>query len=127
LVRDTVTYTNAISKILVRTHDYNQSINMDSGSDAIVHYKDIAFAFNQEYADEDGFFTKVLMLSGLDTGAKAAAQLLLEKANENQYTHTLTMRPDIRLEPGDKIIINDLGLRIQEGNTSMNVNGRKDV
>jgi hypothetical protein len=144
LVRDTVTYTNAISKILVKVHDYTQSINTDSGSDAIVHYKDIAFAYNQDYADEDGFFTKVLMLSSLDTGAKAAAQLLLEKANENQYSHTLTIRPDIRLEPGDKIdlnyqisgtgtnvnhmiIINDLGLRISEGSFSMNINGRRDV
>jgi hypothetical protein len=144
LVRDTVTYTNAISKVLVERHDYTQSINTDAGSDAIVHFRDIAFAFNQDYADADGFFTKVLMLSGLDTGAKAAAQLLLEKADENQYSHSLFMRPDIRLEPGDKldlsyqitgtgtnvnhvIIINDLGLRIQEGNYSMNVNGRKDV
>jgi hypothetical protein len=144
LVRDTATYTNAISKVLVRSHNYTESINMDSGSDAIVHYRDIAFASNQDYADGDGFFTKVLMLSGLDTGAKAAAQLLLEKANENQYRHTMNIRPDIRLEPGDKIdmsylitgtgtsvnhviIINDLGLRIAEGTHEMSITGRKDV
>ena len=144
LVRDTITYTNAISKVLLRQHTYSQSINSDSGSDAIIHYRDIAFAFNQNYADEDGFFTKVFMLSGLDTGAKAAGTLLLEKADENQYTHSATIRPDIRIEPGDKlvlpyltsgtqtqinhtIIINDVGLRISEGQMEMTISGRDDL
>jgi hypothetical protein len=144
LVRDTITYNSTISKNIIKRHSYKEVFNMDAGSDAIVHYLDIAFVSDPDFAASDGFYTKVLKLSGLDTGAKGAAQLLLEKANENQFQHTLHQRPDIRIEPGDIIdityvltgtgtnvnhtlIVNDVGLRIREGVSEMSIQGRKDI
>jgi hypothetical protein len=144
LKRDTITYSSTHSKNIIKRHRYTEAFNMDAGSDAIVYYADVAFVSDPDFAASDGFFTKVLKLSSLDTGAKGAAQLLLEKANENQFQHTLEMRPDIRVEPGDVIdityvitgtgtnvnhtmIVNDVGIRIREGTYEMTSSGRKDI
>lgn len=144
LVRDTIAYTNAISKRLVRRHRKTQLTSSDSGSDAIVYYRDIAFVSNNSFAEREGFLTRVLKLSQLDYGAEAAAEILLEKANERQYPHSLEMRPDLRLEPGDilqlhylttgtgrqvdhNMVIEDTSIRIRDGDYTMSASAREDL
>lgn len=144
LLKATVTYTSAISKRILTSHTNSESVNTDAGSDAQVHSVDVGFISYPTYANVDGFFTKVLRLSGLDTGAENAGKILLEKANENQYTNELEMRIDVRLEPGDKIvleytlsgtgtiisttmIVDEIAIRIGEGVSNMRVRARTDI
>ena len=142
--RDEITYTDAISTRIVHAHDRINTTSPDAGSDAIVYFRDVDFATDLNFADEEGFLTRVFKLSGLETGAKNAALLLLEKANERQYIHNLDVRPDIRLEQGDRIIftytltgtgtviayeviIESISMRIMEGGSDMTVTAREDI
>ena len=141
LETDTVTYTSAESARILRRHrDIDKTVG-DAGSDAVVYYTDIAFVSNSDYADEEGFNTRVLKLGSLDTGAKNAAEILLRKAYQKQKMHSFAMRPDIRLWAGDIIdvtytlpgtstvvnpvgIIESLSIEIREGEYSMTVEAR---
>ena len=142
--RDTVTYTVTLAKRMIRFHNRAEHTAQNAGSDAVVYFRDIAFANDPAFADSEGFITRVMKLSGLDTGARAAATLILEKANERQYRHRLEMRPDIRLEQGDRIdltytlvgtdttlnyemIVEDLSIRVAEGESAMEVVAREDI
>lgn len=142
--RDTITYNTTTSKRLVREHSRSESTSSNAGSDAIVYYRDITFANDLTFADNEGFLTRVMKLSGLDTGAATAAILLLEKANEKQYAHVLRIRPDIRIEQGDiialsytlvgtdttlnyNVIVEDVTVRIAEGESEMVVTAREVV
>ena len=144
IVRDTITYTNAITKRILRSHQETDRTSGDAGSDAIVYYADVRFVENQDFADEEGFLTRVFKLSSLDTGADVAARILLEKAFEKQHIHSYTMRPDPRIEMGDQmvipyllpgtstqisktIIVETISLGMQEGRYEMTITGRTDV
>lgn len=144
ITRDQVTYTSTQAKKLFFTHARSDGTSGDAGSDAVVYFLDITFASSQAFAEEEGFLTRVYKLSGLNTGAGVAASILLEKAYERQFAHSLTMRPDPRVEVGDRIsftyivpgtarevtyniIVEDIGISIEEGNYIMNVRGREDV
>ncbi len=139
-----ITYSEALSKRTVRFHNRAENTAQNAGSDAVVYFRDIAFANDLAFADNEGFITRVMKLSGLDTGAKAAATLILEKANERQYRHTLEMRPDIRIEQGDRIdftyklmgtetvlnyemIVEDLSIQVTEGESIMEAIAREDI
>jgi hypothetical protein len=113
----------------------------NAGSDALIYYTDIAFVSNSNYAENDGFNTRVFRLPSLETGAKLAGEILLEKAYEKQLMHTFIMRPDLRLEVGDILniayllsgtnkamsyssIIEGINLSIEEGKSDMNITAR---
>jgi hypothetical protein len=144
LKRDTITYTTANTKVMFRRHEEKDQGNREAGSDAIVYYADVDFVTDNSFADDQGFLTRVLKLSTLDTGADRAAQILLEKANEHQYMHSLEIRPDVRIEYGDvldftytlsgtgtsvsrDVIVEGISLTISEGASSMMITARKDI
>ena len=144
LKRDTITYTTAITKVIFRRHEEKDQGNKEAGSDAIVYYRHIDFVTDNSFADDQGFLTRVLKLSTLDTGAARAAQILLEKANEHQYMHTIQMRPDMRIEYGDilsftytltgtgtsiqrDVIVEGITIAITEGASEMTITARKDI
>lgn len=144
IVRDTITYTDAQTKRIFSKHQREDGTSPDAGSDAMVYYSDITFAECTKFAEEDGFLTRVFKLSGLDTGAGTAARIILEKAFERQYIHNITMRPDPRIEIGDKVtftytvpgtgtvinytmIVEQITIGIEEGAYAMNITGREDL
>lgn len=144
LKRDTITYSTTNTKVMFRRHEETDQGNREAGSDAIVYYADVGFATDNSFADDQGFLTRVLKLSTLDTGAKEAAIILLEKANEHQYMHSIEMRPDMRIEYGDvlsftytlsgtatsiqrDVIVESISLTIQEGASRMTISARKDI
>jgi hypothetical protein len=144
-VRDTVTYTEANSHRVLREHSEIEQNSDNAGSDALVYYADVAFTDNEQYAKEDGFSTRVFRLSNLETGARLAARLILEKAFEKQFMHSFQMRPDLRLEIGDIVdftyvisgtqrtnnpvgVIENINISIEEGRYNMNLTARrKDI
>lgn len=142
--RDTIAYTNDESHRILQRHFSHDSTTQDAGSDAVVYYAEVGFVSDDTFADNEGFLTRVLKLSTLDTGAVNAARILLEKANERQYTHDLSMRPDIRIETGDRIelhyllsgtatqkdhnmIVEDYSIGIREGELLMQISARRDL
>lgn len=144
LRRDTITYNATVSKKIIRKHRRTHSTSGASGSDAIVYSYDVGFVNNIAFANSEGFMTRVLKLSNLDTGAITAGRIMLEKALEKEKTHQLELRPDIRIEPGDildftytlsgtgtsinySIIIEGISLGIRDGELIMNVQGREDI
>jgi hypothetical protein len=145
LKKDIVDYTTpAITKRTFRQHERAIQNNRDAGSDAIVYFADVTFVNDLDFADSDGFLTRVLKLSSLDTGAKRAGQILLEKANERQYAHTLIIRPDARIEYGDiidfvyilpgtlteiayQVIVEANSFQIAEGQSQMSLFGRENI
>jgi hypothetical protein len=145
LKKDVVDYTTpAITKRTFRQHERAIQNNRDAGSDAIVYFADVTFVNDLDFADSDGFLTRVLKLSSLDTGAKRAGQILLEKANERQYAHTLIIRPDARIEYGDiidfvyilpgtlteiayQVIVEANSFQIAEGQSQMSLFGRENI
>jgi hypothetical protein len=143
IVRDTLTYSNAQTKNTFRSHQRVDRTVGDAGSDAIVYFADIDFVSHQDFADEEGFLTRVFKLSTLDTGAHTAAQIILEKAYESQFVHNITMRPDPRVEMGDRmeihylvpgtatqrdyaLIVENISIGLDEGRYMMSVSGRED-
>jgi hypothetical protein len=143
IVRETLTYSNAQTKNTFRSHQRVDRTVGDAGSDAIVYFADIGFVSHQAFADEEGFLTRVFKLATLDTGAPTAAYIMLEKAYETQFQHNITMRPDPRIEIGDRmeihylvpgtatqrdyaLIVESIGIGIDEGRYVMSVSGRED-
>jgi hypothetical protein len=140
-IRDTITYTAEQSKKILRKHSEKKQNSANAGSDALIYYANIAFVSNPDYALTHGFNTRVFKLASLDTGAKLASRLLLEKAYERQTQHGIILRPDIRLEEGDIVdltyitsgtgkeinaitIIENINISITEGDYEMNITGR---
>lgn len=140
--RDTIVYDNTTSKRLIRKHTDVQHTGKDAGSDAVIYYMDVAFTSDLDFAVREGFLTRVLKLSSLETGAKVAGQMVLERANSQQYQHTLDIRPDIRIEPGDildfhyrisgtesqideQMIVTQVSLALSEMERVMSVTGRR--
>ena len=142
--RDEVNYSVENAHNILIRHDTTEQNSSNAGSDALVYYADITFAYYENYAIEDGFNTRVFSLASLDTGAKLAARLLLEKAFEKQSMHGIAIRPDLRLDIGDIVdmeyilsgtgssgqargIVEDINVGFEEGKHYMNVTlrGRK--
>jgi hypothetical protein len=144
ITRDQITYTSAISKRIMHSHFRDQDTSGDAGSDAIIYSTDISFVSYDNFAKEEGFLTKVYKLSNLEHGAEATGKILLEKAYESQFIHQITMRPDIRIESGDRlsfsyvvpgtgttidydVIVEGYNIEVEEGNYRMSIRAREDI
>ena len=142
IIRDSFTYIAADTKRMWHSHDRDDRTSFDAGSDAIVYSFDVDFVSNQNFADTEGFITRVFKLSALDTGAKLAGRLLLQKAWERQYIHSIVSRPDVRIEVGDMItftyvvpgtsrsvnytvIVEGYSIAMEEGEYVMNIAARE--
>ena len=106
MVRETLELTTAQCKNVLRRHTSQETTGQDAGSDAIIYFKDIAFSTDEDFANEEGYVTRVLKLSNLDYGADIAGRMVLRKANQRQHQEKLDMRPDPRPEVGDIIVVN---------------------
>jgi hypothetical protein len=73
-------------------------------SDAILYYKDVSAAVDQAYAEQEGFITRMLSLPNIEEDEiDSVAKLIMRSSREMEVTHTINMRPDLRIEPGDII------------------------
>jgi hypothetical protein len=144
LVRDDIEYLPTMSKSMIDQHNDSKGTISNAGSDAIVIYTDVAFAEFSKFAETEGFLTRVLKLSNLETGAKKTAIIMLKKAWEHQYKHDLMLMPDIRFQAGDRFIfayklsgtdryeqhtciIENLNIRLSEGMYEMGLNGYRST
>lgn len=144
LVRDEVDCPLDKSIKVIAKHTRKQATSRDAGSDAIVYYTDIAFVSDLVFAQTEGFITRVLKLASIEAGADIAGKLILRKSREQQTSHNLIMRPDIRLVPGDiynfayrlndtkrimsySIIVEDISIELIEGQYTMTITGRQNT
>ena len=139
IVRDIVTPTREPGQ-----HSESRGRPSGASSDAIIYgSKDAKTHQYSPFLKEHGFSTKVYRMPNLDSGAGRAAKILLERLFEERSTHDLTIRPDVRLEPGDKfevdyvatgtqlvqqmtLIVTDVRLHIDDRSSSMGITGRED-
>jgi hypothetical protein len=129
---------------IVYTHQNKKSTNSQAGSHYIIYYKDVAVYADTGFMDTDGYVTRVLQMSQLESGAVEAAKLIAKIAKEQQEYHSLEIAPDVRIEVGDKVVISytisgtgtvvsssmvaeSVSLNISEGSTQMSIGGRKYV
>jgi hypothetical protein len=140
LVRDTI---NQI--VQPNRHKWDETTPKNGASDAIVYgYSDVKCLQYQPYHENYGFATKVMRFPNLKSGALKAAKVVLEREYETRMSHTVDIRPDLRLEVGDilavsynasatntamsmDIIIESITLNVTEKGTSMSIGGREDV
>ena len=140
LVRDTV-----VQVILPRDHTWVERTPRDGASDAIVYGSDEVKCIQyQPYLQAYGFATKVMRFPNLKSGMLKAARKVLERAYEERIRHTVTIRPDLRLEVGDilsvayeasgtatpmamDVIIDNLSISQIGGRSHMIVEGREDL
>jgi hypothetical protein len=135
------TRTTVAQTIYPRRHQWTKQLPKRAASDAIVYYSDVKTLLNNDYRDNFGFATKVYRMPNLDIGAVRAAYLQLKNYFRERMMHTIDVRPDIRLELGDKLYvaytatgtgtakeftltIDSLSFRINYGNSVMNIQGR---
>jgi hypothetical protein len=136
--RDTVT-----SIIMPKSHEWTQRPPKDGASDAIIYTADEVKCLQlQDFAQALGFATRVYRFPNLDVGAFRAARIMLQRLFEKAKPHTVRMRPDARLVPGDilalnynvsgtgtaiakNIITENVGLQFTPEAVSMNVQGRE--
>jgi hypothetical protein len=132
-----------------REHQWQKTIPSEGASDAIVinalQAKTQQFL---EFLEDIGFATRVQNLPNLYSGAYRASNIMLERAYESKEEHSLTIRPDMRLEPGDilrvdysidgtnavisaDIIVESLRFSIKESmdtkTASMSIRGRRNI
>jgi hypothetical protein len=129
-------------QIYPRSHDWVETLPKKAASDAIVYFSDVQTILNNDYRDSFGFATKVYRMPNLDRGAIRAAYLLLKGYYRERLIHSLSLRPDIRVEMGDKLsvsyvatgtgttksfvlTVDSMSLMIQPSNSVMNINGRE--
>lgn len=88
----------------LRSHQVTQTINPEACSDAVLYYADVAVAKDTAFAIDNGYACRILSLPNLEADeATFAANLILRSAREHEEVHQITLRPDLRLEPGDII------------------------
>jgi hypothetical protein len=129
-------------QIYPRDHRWTNSLPARAASDAIVYYSDVKTLLNNDYRDMFGFATKVYRMPNLDQGAIRAAYLQLKNYFREHLVHAIQIRPDIRLELGDKLYvayaatgtgtaieftltIDSFALQIGPSNSSMSITGRE--
>lgn len=144
LVRDYIEYLPTDAKNLITKHAAGKGTISGAGSDAIVIYTDVEFVEFSKFADTEGFLTRVLKLSNLDTGARKTAIIMLKKAWEHQFSHDVSMMPDVRFQVGDRFvyayrlagtgryeqyscIVEDLNIRLSEGSYEMGIDGYRST
>lgn len=137
-IRDSVSLGHVIE------HVQNEATATMAGSHFIIYYRDVAVHEDEAFMDSDGYLTKVLQLSWLDTGAIDLASILAQRGRELQETHAIRSAPDPRIEPGDKatigytiastgrnvstsIIVESVTIEMRDGNYMMTTEGRHYV
>ena len=86
-------------------HTKTFTSNNNAGSEAIVYAADVELIEDPDYTATGGFVTRILRIPSLDAGAKRAAEVMLHRAKEREVLHSLKMRPDLRIECGDLLLI----------------------
>ena len=125
----------------VRAHQKTQR-ETSGGSDIIVYAEDVYVVHDADFATDFGFQTRILRLSTLGNGAPVAAKRIMQTMNESRILHKVVMRPDIRIEVGDRLSITYTGagdgrsetfdmavegvsIEVSDGNGTMTVIGRE--
>lgn len=127
----------------IASHGYTDTIPKNSSSDAIVYYENVGTINNSTYASQYGFTTRVYRMPNLSNGALRAAKIIQQRELEGAKMHSLTIRPDIRIQLGDilhvvytaagsgrsqsfDIVVTEIGMSISgEGaRHSMSIQGR---
>lgn len=140
-IRDRVTQV-----IEPRRHVRKRQFPRNCGSDAIVYYSDVAAIQNSDFVERYGFSTKVYRFPSLTVGAIRAAKIQMNKLLESAYMHSISMRPDVRLEIGDVLDIDyyaggtqthiqvsvivencSLSYSASDNNPTMQVSGREEL
>lgn len=136
------TRTTYVQAIYPRRHQWTRALPKRAASDAIVYFSDVKTLLNNNYRDAFGFATKVYRMPNLEVGAIRAAYLQLKNFYRERLIHDIQIRPDVRLEPGDKLsvsytatgtgaaksftlTIDTMGLRIVPDNSAMQIQGRE--
>ncbi len=144
LVRDDIEYLPTLVKSKVGRHSSSKGTISNAGSDAIVIGIDVEFATFNKFAQTEGFLTRVLKLSNLETGSKKVAIIMLKKAWEHQFKHEITLAPDVRFQVGDRLtisyrlagtgryeqhttIVENLNIRLSEGSYEMGLSGYRST
>jgi hypothetical protein len=84
------------------THEQDESFPPEGASDAIVYgSKDVVTIHSDLFAQDLGFSTKIIRLPNLNVGKVEAAYRMLKRAYESREHHSLSIRPDVRILPGD--------------------------
>jgi hypothetical protein len=89
----------------IRKHNWTEQFPKNGASDAIIYYRDTKTIQDYEYARRYGLSTKIMHMPDLSTGALRASRILLRRYLEQSVMHTVILRPDIRIEPGDLLNI----------------------
>jgi hypothetical protein len=133
-----------VTPAAIVSHRKVEVISPSAGSHYIVYYADVAVFVDSNYMDECGYMTKVLQLSSLESGAIAIAQQIARASRERQESHDVDLPPDLRLEPGDVVvlgytlsgtervvssymIVESIELKLVDGDYIMHLGGRKYV
>ena len=134
---------NTVTQVIKpRKHSWMDALPKRAASDAIVYYSNVSVILNNDYRDNFGFSTKVYRMPNLETGAMRAAYLLLKNLFRERRVHDIEVRPDARLELGDKLaidyiatgtqtaasftlIVDSMSLMIQSRNSVMSISGRE--
>ena len=117
--------------------------NLQLSSDGIVYYEDVGIAINEDTAEQVGLITRVYRLSELSSGAISAAEKYQRTALQKRNAVSLDMRLDPRLEVRDildinliaagtqrnivdNIIVEEIQIRLEDGNYRTSLSGRKN-
>jgi hypothetical protein len=85
-----------------RTHSYSHVFPSSGASDAIIYgLKDVKTIQDENFARVVGFATKMMRMPDLGIGAMRAAHIILKRLLESAHKHSVDIRPDLELEPGD--------------------------
>jgi hypothetical protein len=123
-------------------HTITEAFPSQGASDAIIYgSKDVKTIHSNEFAADIGFSTKLMRLPDLNVGGLEVAFRTLKREFENSERHDLNIRPDLRITPGDvllvdynlsgssrsmnySIIIENISVRLKD---RMNISGRKYI
>ena len=117
--------------------------NLQLSSDGIVYYEDVGIAINEDTAEQVGLVTRMYRLSELSSGAISAAEKYQRTALQKRNAVSLDMRLDPRLEVRDildinliaagtqrnivdNIIVEEIQIRLEDGNYRTSLSGRKN-
>ena len=117
--------------------------NLQLSSDGIVYYEDVGIAINEDTAEQVGLITRMYRLSELSSGAISAAEKYQRTALQKRNAVSLDMRLDPRLEVRDildinliaagtqrnivdNIIVEEIQIRLEDGNYRTSLSGRKN-
>jgi hypothetical protein len=87
-----------------QVHEYQIQDPEEAGSDAIIYGAgDVQTIQYRKFAQTKGLSTKLIRIPNLDVGALEAAQRMLDRFYEARGSHTIGMRPNLKLQPADKL------------------------